>query len=693
MKKRVTTVIAWALIIVMFILITPSLITRLEAEKANKNVNIAVLYNDLAKKVSSEKLDENLNEYKKIGVDTIAVMEEDLNAYVAAGKVTCIKYNVLLHKYDEESVYVGDVIAEKYPNVTLDSYVVLVKRDEMQEKLRYLLPRRFADDDYTYIGNVKYDEATEDMDIYLFHNGHNQLWDFALGYDEDTIEALYEKGFKIALIHKVKNYEKTEYLEDIDRIVKKYKVEFLNLKEDTSPILTREENDKNYKGIADIINNNNMTLVVTENSNQLSNQRFLGYSYVFDSVVKNNGVGKVIRAYETYDDSQVDETVYGHRTTQFFNSTMDRNLRFITVTQLNVEKFSMNQLADYTLLATAEYKEKIENEGFSVNGNTSYIGNYSNKTFNYACCAVIMVMAVLIMIKLIGGKEYVKLSIASFAVCILGFAATILLPVRFSSLLTLYPTVYCVVQSCFAMTLLLCFLKAFKERLGVFTLTLSGVAIMLSSLLMFSIGMGSMLSGIDYYINNSIFRGIKLSLIVPIVFTAVVFYVLFMQNKKGNLLNDIYRILNADIKVFWVLIGGFVLAVGAYYIIRSGNVESISVFEKKMRTALTELFSARPRTKEFLIGYPATVLLVYYLKKTDIKLIQWLLAIASSILAASVTNSFCHVFTDYSVIVSRTVNGFIVGVLVCIVVIIANLLLVKAAKNVYSKIKSNPENE
>ena len=69
------------------------------------------------------------------------------------------------------------------------------------------------------------------MDVYLFHDGYKPLWDFAIGYDEDEIAKLHELGFKIALIHKVKNYENTEYLQDIDRLVKKYDIEFLNLKE------------------------------------------------------------------------------------------------------------------------------------------------------------------------------------------------------------------------------------------------------------------------------------------------------------------------------------------------------------------------------------------------------------------------------------------------------------------------------
>ena len=143
----------------------------------------------------------------------------------------------------------------------------------------------------------------------------------------------------------------------------------------------------------------------------------------------------------------------------------------------------------------------------------------------------------------------------------------------------------------------------------------------------------------------------------------------------------------SDIKVYWVLLGGIIIAVGLYYIIRSGNVDEISSLEQALRNAATELFPARPRTKEFLIGYPALVLLVYYMKNSKLTLIKWLLAIASSILAASITNSFCHVFTDYSVIVSRTVNGLIMGIFVATFAYIANIIVVKILRKISCKLK------
>jgi len=209
--------------------------------------------------------------------------------------------------------------------------------------------------------------------------------------------------------------------------------------------------------------------------------------------------------------------------------------------------------------------------------------------------------------------------------------------------------------------------------------------VLLSILLLGAVCMSSMLSGIDYYVNNDIFRGIKLSLIIPVFYTAVLYYFMFIKRENTNLAQMIKKVFYSEIKVYWVLIGGAIFAVGFYYILRSGNVNSISGIEQALRTAVTEIFPARPRTKEFLLGYPALMLFVYYMKNSDWQLVKWLLAVGASILAASVTNSFCHVFTDFTVILSRTINGLLVGAVVCVFVYVANLVFLRVFEVVKEK--------
>ena len=70
------------------------------------------------------------------------------------------------------------------------------------------------------------------------------------------------------------------------------------------------------------------------------------------------------------------------------------------------------------------------------------------------------------------------------------------------------------------------------------------------------------------------------------------------------------------------------------------------------------------------------------MKKTNFKLIQAVLVAGSAILAASVSNSFCHVFTDATTIYLRVVNGLIIGAVISVVVYFANIVLVKIVKRI-----------
>lgn len=678
MKKFVTSYGPYILLAVMLLALIPGIANRISHENDNRNVVISFLYNDVRSKLSAQDIDEQISEYQDMGVNTVSITEDDINAMVSRGEINAIKYNALCQKYDTESVEMSKLVAASCPDVSPTSYIIIAKDDVTKSKLRYALPRRYSDQDFGFAGTFR------DMDMYVFYDGRKNLWDFAIAYDENQIREFTDRGFNIALIHKVKNYANTKYLEDIDRIVKKYDIEYMNLKEDAYEYDEEDINKDNYKKLSRVINDNNMTLVVTENTDQLSNQKCLGYKHIFDETMGENGSKKVIRAYETYDDSQADESFYEYRATQYFNSTIDRNIRFITVTQIAATGIPYTECAENTLKAVKLYKEKIEKLGFSVNQETTPIDYKAAKRLNAAICAVIMVLCLLLMWQMITGKRSFMLTLIALIVSASGFLVSFVMP---QVLLSLYPSLFCMIQSCFAITVVLYYLKTMQKKSNIAVLTLVSLGLMLGVLLLGAIGMGCMLSGIDYYINNSIFRGIKLSLLAPVFYTAVLFYFMFVKNDKSSILSDIKKVLISDIKVYWVIIGGVIIAIGAYYIIRSGNVNKISTLEHAMRNAVTEIFPARPRTKEFLIGYPALILLVYYMKKSDLTLIKWLLAIASSILAASVTNSFCHVFTDFSVIVNRTLNGLLIGIIVSAIAFVANIILIKILKKISYKLK------
>ena len=679
MKKIIEKFGIWIIIAAMFVSLIPSVTRRVGNEKQNNNVVLSLLYNDIKNKVSPVKLAEMMKEYKKLGVDTVSIMEDDVNSLVSRGELTCIKYNVLKHKYEDESIRIANLIAEKYPMVSYDSYLLMTKNDRTKEKLAEMIPLKYTSDEYIKI------EGIENMDIYAFFDGREKLWNFTLGYDRDVIEKLKNDGFNIALIYKVKNYSKQDYIGYIEKIVKDYGVEYFNIKSYVRDYDKEDIIKANYNWIGEMINKNDMTLVVTENTDQLSNQKCLGHSKIFNTVMGKGGSKKVLRSYETYDDSQDDDTHYDYRVNQYFNSSVDRNIRFITVTQIAADGVTYDECADYTLKAVSEYMRRAKASGFEF-GNEPSPFDYATKVrFPSACSAVIMILLVLKAIEMLFEFKNKKLTIAALVISVLAFGATFIMPLK---LVLLYPTFYCLVISCFAMTVVMKACAYLGTKYKTVPEIFMIAALMLGILCIGALGMGAMLSGVDYYINNYIFRGIKLSLMVPLAYTAAAYY--FASSKKNereNLGTAFKKMLLSDIKVYWVLIGGFIGMIGIYYIIRSGNVNKISSIEQAMRTAITNTFPARPRTKEFLIGYPSLVLFVYYMRNSKIKLVQWFFAVGTSILSASIMNSFCHVFTDLSVIYMRVVNGVLIGAVLSVFVYVANLVLVRIVKVLTHSVK------
>ncbi len=673
MKKFLINVLPYLIIVAMLFSLLPSVALRIKNEHANNNVMVSLLYNDLCNKVSSDRLDETLQQYLKAGVTTVSVMEEDINAMVSRGDITCIKYNVLCHKYDEESIEMAEFIKEHYPTVAYDSYLLITKREEIREKLERMISQKYGESEYIKI------DGLNGMYAYAFYNGRAQMWDITLGYDEDVLKKLSDMGYNIALIYKVKNYTKQDYVPYIQSLVKRYHVDCFNIKAAPLEYSADEVIKANYTWISDMINKNNMTLVVTENTTQLSNQKTMGYGDIFDKVMGKGGSHKVLRSFETYDDSQKDKSLYLYRANQYFNSTVDRNIRFITVTQIAPTDITYDEGTDYTLRAVKEYMTNIRALGYTVNGETLPMDYAAHRRFIGACASVLMVMMLLLMWEMLSGQKRLSLTIAALVIALLWALSSLIVPIN---LIRLYPSLFCLVLACFAMTVLLDIIRRRRNKGLMPTEILLAGAVLLGTLCLGLLVMGAMLSGAEYYLNNELFRGIKISLIAPPLYTAVAFYIMYIEEKKDIrvFLNKIKLAMQAQIKVYWVVLALVFGALGMYYLRRSGNVNSISSLESAMRTAITHLFPARPRTKEFLIGYPSLVLLIFYVRKTDNRLLQWIFAIGTAVLASSIVNTSCHVFADLSVIYGRVANGLLLGTVISIFVYVANMALVRIAE-------------
>ncbi|HKW44431.1 MAG TPA: DUF5693 family protein [Candidatus Eremiobacteraceae bacterium] len=119
----------------------------------------------------------------------------------------------------------------------------------------------------------------------------------------------------------------------------------------------------------------------------------------------------------------------------------------------------------------------------------------------------------------------------------------------------------------------------------------------------------------------------------------------------------------------WQLAALFVLAAAAVtLILRSGNQPDIGVsgFETQLRGLLAQLLGARPRFKEFAIGYPLIVLLPAVGGQAR-RYVGWLVMLCAGIGLADVLDTFSHLHTPLHVGLLRTFNGVVLGFVIGVV--------------------------
>lgn len=164
------------------------------------------------------------------------------------------------------------------------------------------------------------------------------------------------------------------------------------------------------------------------------------------------------------------------------------------------------------------------------------------------------------------------------------------------------------------------------------------------------------------------FRGVKLAHVAPL-FIVVVFWL--ADQYRGSW----WQWLNAPLRMWHVLAGAAVLALGYVYVGRTGNdLVGVLDVERAMRMVLEDALEIRPRTKEFLLGYPA-LLLAFGFWTAGPRLLAWPLLVAGTIASISVINTFAHAHSPLAVSAVRTAYGFAAGLAVAVLALAAVVLL------------------
>ncbi|WKA57840.1 DUF5693 family protein [Planococcus shenhongbingii] len=166
-----------------------------------------------------------------------------------------------------------------------------------------------------------------------------------------------------------------------------------------------------------------------------------------------------------------------------------------------------------------------------------------------------------------------------------------------------------------------------------------------------------LLNGNQFLLGIDSFRGVKLVYILPMAFIAI--YAVW---------GSINFLLKMNVKYWHLLTVGLIAVLGMYYISRTGNAGAVSALELQVRQLLEQILYVRPRTKEFLIGFPLFVVALYVAKR-NIKASYFIL-IPAVIGFLSMVNTFTHLHIPLSISLLRSTYSVIIGFLIGLLLIL-----------------------
>lgn len=175
---------------------------------------------------------------------------------------------------------------------------------------------------------------------------------------------------------------------------------------------------------------------------------------------------------------------------------------------------------------------------------------------------------------------------------------------------------------------------------------------------------GAVLGSWRYILVLQVFRGVKLSQIAVYLFAFVLLGWMLLELRKVHNLKSLLPSVDRRLLVRVVSVIVIFVGVGMIYLMRGGDgMLGVSALESRIRAALENWMLYRPRTKEFLIAWPAIALAFCFAARKD-RLFAWLFGVLGGIGFASVANTFCHIRAHFLVSVARTAIGLILGILI-----------------------------
>lgn len=363
----------------------------------------------------------------------------------------------------------------------------------------------------------------------------------------------------------------------------------------------------------------------------------------------------------------------------FYISDIERNIRF------NLYPIYEEGVGNQTALATSigymkTVKDKLEERDFVFGAPSIY------PPYNPSPILVVLVMAgsialsvfMLSMLVVIGQRQQVVL------LCTLLLLSVVLYVVTNGTVITqLWALAAAVAAPVVAITAAMDHMKQKQSSYqgGCKQATIRAVIYLVVAACLSAIGgmfIAGMLGNTRFFMEFSIFRGVKLTFVLPIILTAIAFLQRFPL-WKGNTITTVdegkkflVEFFTIDIKLYVLVLVAILAGIAWIFVGRSGHTAGVPVpgIEVALRRFLENTLYARPREKEFLIGHPAFLIAVVACLQKWPVIVHFIATVAGVIGIASMVETFCHIRTPVYMSIMRGLDGLWMGIVIGIIAII-----------------------
>ena len=659
---------------------------RYFVESENMQVDLAVDYQsvvDLAEREGLE-LEDVLKQVKETGVTSLAIYDSSLEKLARTGKIFTLAGSEILANYqsgsltDElwrQTIEFGLVEPDRVYIIGGDLESYYDTKEALIQRLGAERVKIFA------VGGIEVIEVKAQ---------YGELMKMPLSLPRDEMNKARAAGFMI--LARTMNFQKCTAANVqffFDRI-KHYPISEIVF---DGPEILGASNflDLTAAKMAE----RKITFGVIEHFTQLKFYPQLGMEYLAQKLGKDN----VARLYAIPKDEQP-KLLMPASITRWSTTDRERNIR-INLLRIYEKPEHESTLLETNLKYFRAVHDVLEKDGFTF-GKAGTFENYYPNVILRAFVIIGMAAAGVLYLSLISRRFnrnrklqlylFAALAIIAAAPVLMGAGGKVRILAAFLSA-NLFPALAIIWQLDLlpVIQFKLGLLKKSARELSTFQLVwISGFALLVTGVMAMTGAayLSGALSDVSYFLEFEIFRGIKLTFILPPVLVAVAFLQRFSVvdevRRNVSAVQQIKILLNKSISVKVFL--GLMVVMGVFVILiaRSGHTSGMPVsgLEIKIRAMLEQMFYARPRSKEIFFGHPAFMLAFAAFLKKFPNMICLVLVMAATIGQSSMVETFAHMRTPIFMSFMRGLDGLIPGAIIGAVLIIILQIIIRQLKKV-----------